>query len=72
MVGQAASLRPVLVPTSLTIRLAVGATTLGLATHRDGTWGLGASRVVRQHRTGFHGPRPSKLGCGILGVQAWI
>ena len=65
IIGQVAVRRTDLVPISQTIPLAVGAATLCLATHGDGTRG-------REPREWSGRIGPVSLGCDILGQQTWI
>ena len=52
--------------------LAVGAATLHPASPAGGTRGHGVSQALRPHLGCLPGPRPSRLGCGILGLRTWI
>ena len=70
--GRAAGGQRVSVGSSRPTLLVVGAATSRPASHAGGTRGPGVSKALRSHRGCFPGPRPSHLGCGILGVRTWI
>ena len=72
ILGRAAGGQRVSVGSSRPTLLVVDAATSRPASHAGGTRGPGVSKALRSHRGCFPGPRPSHLGCGILGVRTWI
>ena len=70
--GRAAGGQRVSVGFSRPTILAVGAATLHPASPAGGTRGHGVSQALRPHLGCLPGPRPSRLGCGILGVRTWM